>query len=123
MQQIWHSLELNQIFNQLSSSIAGLNTTQVSLRLKKYGLNEIEKKERKNYFIIFLTQFKNPLIYILILSAFITYLLKHSMDTWVILAIVFLNASFGFFYEIKAEKAMKALKNIVALKTKVRREN
>lgn len=122
MEKNWHSLTIEEILSQLGTTSDGLSQNEAQKRLHFYGPNEIASKKKKNIFGLFLKQFKSPLIYILLLAAIITYFFKHTVDTWVILGVVFFNAFFGLLHEVKAEKAMEALSKIMALKTKVRRK-
>ncbi|KKQ73168.1 MAG: ATPase, partial [Berkelbacteria bacterium GW2011_GWB1_38_5] len=121
MADSWHSQSIEGIFHKLGTSGEGLTSWEAQRRLKDFGPNEISPAKRKNILGLFLKQFKSPLIYILLVAALITFLLKHTVDTWVILGVVFFNAFFGLLHEVKAEKAMEALSKIMALKTKVRR--
>lgn len=119
----WHSLETKKVFENLDTSISGLNQKDVKRRIQKNGYNEIQKKNKTSPVIIFLDQFKSFFVIILALAAIISYLVgyKHgdTVDTWVIIAILFLNAIFGFIQEFKAEKSIEALRSMTALKTKV----
>ena len=117
-----HSLTIPEIFEKLGTSGEGLTNREAQRRLTDFGPNEISPSKRKNIFGLFLKQFRSPLIYILLAAALVTFFLNHTVDTWVILGVVFFNAFFGLLHEMKAEKAMEALSKIMALKTKVRRE-
>lgn len=118
----WHTLTIEETYQKLGTSLGGLTHYQAKKILQQFGPNELVVKTKKNLFLLFLSQFKSPLIYILLLAALVTYFLRHTVDTWVILAVVFFNAFFGLLHEIKAEKAMEALSKIIALKSKVKRD-
>ena len=122
IQNNWHSLKIEEIFTRLGSSQEGISSHEAQKRLKFWGFNEITTKKKKNLLVIFLSQFKSPLIYILLLAAVVTYFLRHTVDTWVILGVVFFNALFGLFHELKAERALEALSKLMALKTRVKRD-
>jgi magnesium-transporting ATPase (P-type) len=70
----------------------------------------------------FLSQFNNLLIYVLLGSAVVTALLQHWVDTGVILAVVLINAVFGFVQEGRAEKALDAVKAMVSSRANVLRD-
>jgi P-type E1-E2 ATPase len=70
----------------------------------------------------FLSHFHNILIYVLIGAAGITSLLGHVVDTFVIIAVVIINAFIGFYQEGKAEKAMEAIRHMLALRASVIRD-
>lgn len=120
-QENWHALTTEEIFKHLSSNEGGLTSKEARKRLEQFGFNEISPHKKKNIFLLFISQFKSPLIYILLLAALVTYVFQHTVDTWVILAVVIFNSFFGLLHELKAEKAMEALSKIMSLKTKVKR--
>jgi len=118
----WHNLSDNDLWKETGSSEKGLLNREAIRRLKKDGPNELDTKAKKSLFLSFLRQFANPLIYVLIITAMVTYYLGHALDTYVIILVVTFNAIFGFFHELKADRAMEALKKMMALKTKVKRD-
>ncbi|MCL5795848.1 MAG: HAD-IC family P-type ATPase [Patescibacteria group bacterium] len=118
-----YALSVSAIFDQYKTSSLGLTSTKAKERQARYGLNQIAQKEKTNYLLHFLLQFTSPLVYILIIAAIISGILGHLTDTWLILVIVLFNALIGWIQEIKAEKSLQALKKIIALRTKVIRDN
>lgn len=109
----WYTKEPAEIFSLLNTSSQGLSEIEAQKRLKIYGLNEFELFKKPNILFRFLSQFNNILIYILLISAVITFFLQHIVDCSVILGVVVLNAIFGFIQEGKAEKAIAAIKEIL----------
>lgn len=109
----FHSKKTEETIKELSSSANGLSKKEAEQRLEKYGSNEIPSGDEKSPFFIFFKQFHSFLIYILFAAAFIAFLFNHLVDTYVILAVVLLNAAMGFFQEYKAEKAIQALKTMI----------
>ena len=118
----WHKLELKQVFRELGSSQDGLKQTEAGKRLEEYGPNEIEKKKEVNPFVLFLSQFKNFLVAILVVATVFSFLIGEVLDGAVILIIVILNAIFGFVQEFRAEKAIEALKKLTAPEAMVLRD-
>src|SRR5687768_6983144 len=118
----WWQLEIQEVFEKTGSSENGLPIHVSELKRDEYGLNELEVKKRKPPFTIFVNQFKDFMILVLIAAAVISGFSGELTDTIIILIIVILNAVIGFFQEYKAERAMEALKKISALKAKVIRE-
>lgn len=106
----WHTKSIDIIYDILNSSKNGISTSEAHNRLKEYGLNELKIKKKKTPFIMFLNQFKDLMIIILIISAIIASSLGKLVDSLAIVAIVILNAIIGFLQEYKAEKAIEALK-------------
>ena len=121
MEKTWYNLSIEDVFRKLDTSSEGLTLQEAQKRLIEFGSNELAPAQKRNIFVLFLNQFKSPLIYVLLLAALLTYILKHTVDTWVILGVVFFNAFFGLMHELKAEKAMEALSKLMSLKTKVKR--
>lgn len=97
----------------------GLSDREANLRLIKDGKNLITHKKKISKINIFINQFKNPLIYILIVAVLISLLIKHFLDAGVIFAILLLNSLFGYYQEYKAEKSLELLKKRDALHAKV----
>jgi P-type Ca2+ transporter type 2C len=109
----YHSKELADIFQELKSSEKGLTNEEAKRRLEETGLNEISKKKKTPKIFIFLRQFNSPLIYILFVAMVISFVFKHLIDAYVILAVVLINATIGFIQERKAERAIDALKKLI----------
>jgi len=119
----WHSLSANEVISKLSSSANGLSNSEAKERLKRYGYNEIVEKKKPAIFL-FLRQFANFLIIILLIATLISaFLLGEVLDAVVILLIVLFMAIMGFLQEYKAEKAMEALKKLATPTCKVVRDN
>lgn len=112
---------IKEIIQKLQTSETGLTDEEVRQRLKQYGPNKLAEEEKISRLKIFLHQFASPLIYILIIAAVITFILKEYIDTGVIIAVVILNAIIGFFHEYKAEQSVRALKKMVVPKARVLR--
>ena len=114
----WHQQSVEDAFEALESSSAGLSTNESKTRLGIYGYNELKFKKR-GPLIRFLLQFHSPLIYILLVAALVTGILSLLgeedmwMDTTVILVVVFANTVIGFIQEGKAEASAEALKKMM----------
>ncbi len=99
----------------------GLGQEQVLQQRKIYGSNELKAKKKINPFLIFLRQFKNFIIYILLFALALSALIGEYTDAIIIGAILILNAVIGFIQEFKAEKSLEALKKLSGLQAKVLR--
>lgn len=110
----WHQKEVTDIFEQLSSSSRGISPDDAQERLQKYGPNELKEKKKKSPLMMFLDQFRDFMIIVLIVAAIISGIIGEPSDTIAIIVIVCLNAVIGFFQEYRAEKAMAALKKMAA---------
>ncbi|MCI0506758.1 MAG: HAD-IC family P-type ATPase, partial [Gammaproteobacteria bacterium] len=118
----WHDIPKEQVLSELKTTPTGLSEAEATERLTQYGLNRLPEPPRRGVWIRFLLHFHNILIYVLLGAAVITALLNHMIDTLVILAVVLINAIIGFAQEGKAEKAMEAIRQMLALRASVLRE-
>jgi P-type Ca2+ transporter type 2C len=110
----YFQLNIDDAFSRLQSSETGLSASEAEKRLAEYGENKIEEVKGAGIFKIILDQFMDPLIYILLVAAVVTTLLGELIDTYVILAVVIVNAVIGFTQEFKAENAISALAELTA---------
>lgn len=97
----------------------GLTDEEVEIRLKEYGTNSIEEAKRKTIWQMFISQFTDVLIIVLMVAAVISGFLGEISDAILILIIVIINAVIGVVQEHKAEESMEALKNMVVPEAKV----
>jgi len=118
----WHSKTAEETLSALKTTSSGLNESVVIQRLADVGFNKLPEPKRKNAFLRFLSHFHNILIYVLLAAATITVSLGHFIDTSVIIAVVIINAIIGFLQEGKAEKAMDAIRHMLALRAAVIRD-
>jgi cation-transporting ATPase F len=106
----WHHLPLDEIATLLESDAArGLDIFEVARRQAHFGPNRLTLKKGKSPLLLFLLQFNQPLVYILLGAVVITFALQEWVDSGVIFAVVLVNAVIGFIQESKALKAIEAL--------------
>jgi len=117
-----HFETLESLAEQLETSKEGLTNAAVQKNLSLYGLNEIQEKKH-NFFILFLAQFKSPLVYVLVVAALLSLFLGNLEEGLLILLIILINSIIGFWQEVKALSSIKALKKLTQSKTQVKREN
>ena len=110
----WHSREIPQLLKELGTSLSGLSAAEAGLRLARYGPNSLLEKARRGALAMFLSQFKDFMIGVLIAAALVSGAIGEWLDASVIGAIVILNAVMGFAQEYRAQKAMEALKKMAA---------
>ncbi|MFO7581111.1 cation-transporting P-type ATPase [Guyparkeria sp.] len=118
----WHARRPETVLETLGSRSKGLETDEVEARLAEHGRNRLPEAARPSAWRRLLRQFHNILIYVLLVSAAITALMTHWVDTAVIVAVVVANAVIGFIQEGRAEQAMEAIRKMLALKAGVIRE-
>ena len=120
-QNNWHTLSVDEVFVRVNSKRHGLTDSDVKLRLDIFGRNELQTRAKTPLVVIFLRQFVNPLVFVLVVAALIKIFVQSFFDAAVIFAVLLFMAVIGFIQELKAEKAMHALMLLAAPKAKVRR--
>ncbi len=111
----WHSLSVGEVTQILTSDVEqGLTSDEAARRREKFGVNQLTLRQSKNPYQLFLQQFNQPLLYILLLAGVITLLLQDWLDAGVIFAVVLINAIVGYIQEFKAENALAALAASIA---------
>jgi P-type Mg2+ transporter len=114
MERYWR-MTANEAAASLGAGKDGLTSKEARSRLARFGPNEIEKADRKTPVRIFVSQFQNPLIYILIGATTIAAAMGDTTEALIILAILFVNAALGFMQEYRSEKALEELRRYVTL--------
>lgn len=115
----WHAQPVEAALSALCTDGAGLSEQEAARRLAEYGPNRLPEPKRRGAVMRLLIQFHNVLIYVLLASAAVTALLGHVLDTLVIVAVVLVNALIGFIQEGKAERALLAIRQMLAPKAAV----
>jgi magnesium-transporting ATPase (P-type) len=104
-----HREAIDEVLKRVGSSRDGLSGADAAERLHVHGRNELPVRRPTPAWLRFLRQFQNLFIYILLVSAVISYLFEHFVDAGVIVAVVLVNAIIGFIQEGKAESALRAI--------------
>lgn len=118
----WHELTAETVLTRLDSQTAGLSEADAEERRRIHGPNRLPRQAGPHPLLRFVRHFHNILIYVLLVAAAITAGLGHLTDTLVILAVVLANAIIGFVQEGKAERAMEAIRDLLAAQTSVVRD-
>jgi P-type Ca2+ transporter type 2C len=118
----FHQQTAQESLASLRSSPQGITGTDALARLQQYGPNELVEKARKTPLMMFLGQFTDFMILVLIAAAIISGVIGEPSDTIAIIVILLLNAILGFTQEYRAEKAMDALKKMSAANALVFRD-
>ena len=100
----------------------GLSWADAVTRLSADGMNELEEERKKSVPETFLEQLNDPLICVLLVAAFVSFLLGEISDTIIIAAVILLNAAVGVIQEGKAQKALDSLKKLTSPEAYVRRD-
>ncbi|MBI2543615.1 MAG: cation-translocating P-type ATPase [Candidatus Aenigmarchaeota archaeon] len=115
----WHSKKVEDVLEELKTGKEGLSDREAKERLLKFGRNELKETKKISPLKIFLAQFTNFLIVILIAASLLAFLVGEKFDSVLILSIVILNGVFGFVQDYKAERSIEALKKMMKTKAKV----
>lgn len=118
----FHQLTGDDILARFQVDPGGLSEKQAIERREQHGPNVIPEAGKRHWLFLLLNQFKSLLVGILAIAAFISWLTDHTVDMWVIFAIILVNALIGFVQEFRAEKAVEALRDMLAPTAKVRRD-
>ncbi len=110
----WHAVPVEEALQVLATGYDGLDGQEASRRLSGHGRNRLPVGKTRSALRRFLAQFDNLLIYVLLASAAITLALGHGTDAAVIAAVVLLNAAIGFVQEGRAERALSAIRSMLA---------
>ncbi len=118
----WHALTVDKTSETMGVEPGkGLDSAEVETRLAVYGPNRLAEKPPRSPWLLLLAQFRNLLILILIGAAVLAGAVGDIKDAAVILLVVLFNAALGFYQEYRAEQSLAALKKMLALKARVRR--
>ncbi|WP_299821356.1 HAD-IC family P-type ATPase [uncultured Pontibacter sp.] len=118
----YYSIAVDETLQKLDAKKEGLTEEDAKQRLEQFGPNELTGSEGVNPVLLFLRQFKDFLILILLLAAGVAWYADQRVDVYVILGVILFNAILGFMQEYRAEKAILALKNMIKQETTVVRD-
>ena len=118
----YYNNNAESVLKSLNTDRNGLSEEEVKRRREKCGFNNLPRHRKAGLIKIFLTQFLNPLIYVLLIASVVTVIMHEYTDAIFIGAVLFLNAVIGTIQEYRAEKSAEALQKMVKVITKVRRD-
>src|SRR3990170_6598100 len=119
----WHTLPIDEVIRDLGANAdTGLSHAEAEDRLKKYGHNQLEEKGGVSPIMLFLGQFNDFIVWVLIAAAIVSGFMGEWIDALAIIAIVIINAIIGFIQEYRAEKSLAALQKMSAPFSKVMRD-
>jgi Mg2+-importing ATPase len=107
-------LQKDELLRELNASPMGLDDAEAARRLEEYGLNEIPSVGRRTSFSILASQFKNPLIYVLVFASALAGFLGDTTEAIIIVTIVLANAVLGFALEHRSERAVDELRKYLS---------
>ena len=113
---------IEEILKQYSTQKEGLRSAEANARIEKHGLNKLKEQKKDSPLKLFLSQFLDVLIFMLIIAAIASYMIGNKLDALVILVVVIINSIIGFIQEYRAENAMEKLKSLVTTIAHVKRD-
>ena len=118
----FYQMPYSEVINKFSSKLTGLSNEAISKHREIYGKNQIEESQSISPISIFFSQFKDFLVIILMVAAMVSGIMGKLESTFVIIAVLILNALLGTIQHIKAEQSLKSLKALSAPNSKVLRD-
>jgi Mg2+-importing ATPase len=116
------NLPIDELFVRLETSQSGLTSQEAETRLEMYGYNELAKRKKRTAIVEFLSEFRSPLVIILLLAGLISGFFGEIINATIIFSIVFVSVVLDFYQESKAEKAAEMLKEKVTTTATVLRD-
>ena len=118
----YYRMTAQEALDDLGSDVKGLSSGEAEKRLGEYGANELGAELKTPPWLLFLSQFKDLLVMVLIAAAAISFAIGSYRDGTVMVAIVAINAIIGFVQEYKVSKILESLKNLITSPAKVIRD-
>ncbi|EJN58733.1 cation-translocating P-type ATPase [Halogranum rubrum] len=125
----WHSQSVESVVETLDTDLAGLSNETVATRLQEHGPNELRKRDRVSPLVLFASQFRDALVYLLVLAALLSLAVGFLpgedpgyVDAALIVAILLANGVFGFVQDYRAERSLEALQSLSTPTATVRRD-
>lgn len=118
----WHADPIREIIQTLTSSENGLSQGEALIRLEEYGPNRLPEIRPPSLLIVFIRQFRSPLIYILAAAAIVSLFIGELTDAGFIAGVLLINAAIGSYQEWRAEKSGYALRKLLRIEACVQRD-
>lgn len=120
--RLWHAVSADQALDVLATRRRGLTAAEVEERQRRFGPNELPKAKRPGMLVVYLRQFRSPLIYLLLAAAAVSLAIGEGTDAVFIFAVLQINAIIGTVQEWKAESSAEALGSMIVNRVQVRRD-
>ena len=116
---MYYNKDINEIEKELHTSEFGLNEEEINERIEKYGKNTLPKKKKDSVLKIFVNEFKDPIVILLLFAASASLLVNEVLDAIAIIFIILVDVIMSTYQENKANNTAEALSNLIKVKTKV----
>lgn len=120
--KLWYKETIEETLSFFETTKEGLTANEVSKRLEKYGINTLPKAKTKNIFQIFVEQLNDPIIYILIITVILSFIIGETIDAIFILLVISTDALLGTYQEWRANRSVQSLQNLIKVNVKVLRD-
>jgi len=118
----WYSKEIEDVYKTLKVDENGISNDEAIKRLEKYGKNTLPEHKKDSVFKIFFSEFKDPIVLLLIVAIIASFLVGEVIDAVAIIVIVLVDVLMGTYQENKANNIADALSKLVTVKSKVLRD-
>ena len=118
-----YSIKRDEVIEKVNSSVDGISNGEALNRIGKYGKNVLPHAKKDTLLKVYLRQFINPIIYMLLLAIILSIVVGEYIDALFIGLVILLDTSLGTFQEWKSEKNAEALQKLIKVETKVLRNN
>ncbi len=119
MKENWYLLSKEETIEKTNSNIEGLTKKEANYRLNKNGKNELPKSKQKTFLDVFISQFKNPIVYILLITMILSFIVGEYIDGLFILFVILIDAVLGSVQEYKSNKNAEALASLIKIEALV----
>jgi P-type Mg2+ transporter len=121
-EEIWKA-PADRLLIRLATTLTGLDTAEVQLRLKTFGPNDAATVKRSPLWLQFLARFQNPLVIILLVASGLSAATGDIVSFIIVVSIVMISITLDFVQEVRAQNTVEALRRSVAVQTTVRRDH
>ncbi|TRD11636.1 HAD-IC family P-type ATPase [Erythrobacter insulae] len=118
----WHTITPREALAAHNVDLDGLSSEETQDRRSRFGPNILPETATAGPLLVFLRQFRNPLIYLLLFAGILSLVLGDRWDAAFIFGVLFLNAAIGAFQEVKADASARALRSLVPQTARIRRD-
>lgn len=118
----WKDTKENILMSLDVSPDIGLEQTEIYKRRQAYGLNFLRESRSRDWWLIFIDQFKSLIVLLLVAASVLSFMFDEIVEASAIVAVIFINAAIGFFTELKAVHSMHSLRRMTRVNCKVVRE-
>ena len=119
---VWFTLGFEDCLERLKSDREGLSKGESDKRREEFGPNKLPEKKKDSVFVVFLKQFRDPLIYVLLFAGAVSLAIQHWSDAIFIFAVLGFNATLGTIQEYKAQISAQSLQDVIEKKARVLRD-